>query len=748
MTPNKLKDIESKDEAEKKLILREYRKLLRYLKESINNNPSKRKNLRQAFIMAADAHKDMRRKSGEPYILHPLEVAQIVVREIGLGVTSAIGALLHDTVEDTEMTLEDIEAEFGKKVSNIVDGLTKISSIRDLSDTTTQAENFKKILVTLADDPRVILIKIADRLHNMRTLDSMKREKQLKIASETQYVYAPLAHRLGLYNIKTELEDLSMKYLKAEEWKMIEDKLRDTQKQRKKYIAEFIKPIKKLLKTHDIEAQVYGRAKAVSSIYHKMQKKQVNFEEVFDLFAIRIIFDSADEKTEAWKIYSYITDIYKPRADRLRDWLTHPKSNGYEALHTTVLGPEGRWVEVQIRSSRMNRIAEQGLAAHWRYKDGVKQSKDNSIDAWLTRIREQLEDPNRNSLDFLQDFKLNLFSKEIYVYSPKGELKVLPMGATVLDFAFEIHTELGRKCIGAKINFKLAPLNQVLKSGDQIEIITSHKQKPSDSWLGFVKTSKAKSSIKNFFKEDKKYKAIEGEKILRKKLDHLQVPDTDKNIKKLYEHFKYPSTLDFYFAVYEEKVNLDLITDRFEIKAGELRLKKLAKPKKNNIPNKPLNLDSELIIFGEESSQIKYTIAKCCQPVPGDDVFGFISLNEGVKIHRTNCPNAPSLLARYGHRIVKTRWHSNRDVAFLSGLRIKGTDDVGLIQKITNIISLDMQLNMQSISVDSVEGIFEGKLIVYITNKKQIDQLAEKLLRIPSIIEAKRIDDQDELEGL
>ncbi len=415
MATARLKDINSKDEEEKKLILREYRKLLRYLKSSINNNPSKRKNLRQAFIMAADAHKDMRRKSGEPYILHPLEVAQIVVKEIGLGVTSAIGALLHDTVEDTEVTLEDIEDEFGKKVSNIVDGLTKISTIRDLNDTTSQAENFKKILVTLADDPRVILIKIADRLHNMRTLDSMKREKQLKIASETQYVYAPLAHRLGLYNIKTELEDLSMKYLKVEEYKDIEEKLRETEKERKKYISEFIKPIKNLLKERKVEAQVFGRAKAISSIYHKMQKKNVNFEEVFDIFAIRVIFDSPNEKSEAWKIYSYITDIYRPRADRLRDWLTQPKSNGYEALHTTVLGPNGRWVEVQIRSSRMNKIAEQGLAAHWRYKDGVKQSKDNSIDSWLSKIREQLEDPNRNSLDFLQDFKLNLFNKEIFV---------------------------------------------------------------------------------------------------------------------------------------------------------------------------------------------------------------------------------------------------------------------------------------------------------------------------------------------
>ncbi len=745
MATNRLKDIQSRDEKEKKLILREYRKLLRYLKESINNNPSKRRMLRQAFIMAADAHKDMRRKSGEPYILHPLEVAQIVVKEIGLGVTSAIGALLHDTVEDTEVTLEEIEAEFSKKVSNIVDGLTKISNIGDMSDTTSQAENFKKILITLADDPRVILIKIADRLHNMRTLDSMKREKQLKIASETQYVYAPLAHRLGLYNIKTELEDLSMKYLQSEEYNEIKSKLKQSEKQRKKYISEFIKPIKKLLKENNIDSQVFGRVKAISSIYNKMRKKHVSYEEVFDIFAIRIIFHSEDEKSEAWKIYSYITDIYQPRADRLRDWLTQPKSNGYEALHTTVLGPGGRWVEVQIRSSRMDKIAEQGLAAHWRYKDGVKQKGDNSLDSWLTKIREQLEDPNRNSLDFLQEFKLNLFNKEIYVYSPKGELKVLPMGATVLDFAFEIHTELGRKCIGAKINFKLAPLNQKLKSGDQIEIITSQKQKPSENWISIVQTSKAKSSIKNYFKEEKKIKALEGEKVLRKKLEHLKIPITDKNLKILTDMFRQTSLQDLYSMIAEEKIDLN-IEGKYELKAGEIKPKKQSPiPRKSSIPNKTLNLDSELIIFGERSSQIKSSIAKCCQPVPGDDVFGFITMNEGVKIHRTNCPNAPSLLARYGHRIVKTKWQNDSDVSFLSGLLIRGTDDVGLIQKITNIISLDMQLNMQSISVDSVEGIFEGKLIVYISNKEQIEELAKKLMRIPGIIEATRIDNDEEL---
>ncbi len=743
-TPSKLGDIQSKDEQEKKLILREYRKLLRYLKPSIGNNSAKRKLIRQAFIVSADAHKDMRRKSGEPYILHPLAVAQIVVKEIGLGVTSAAAALLHDTVEDTELTLEDITHEFGVKIADIVDGLTKISNIRDLEDTTSQAENFKKILITLAEDPRVILIKLADRLHNMRTLESMKREKQLKISSETHYVYAPLAHRLGLYNIKTELEDLSMKYMQTEEYEDIKKKLIDTKKERRRYISEFIRPIKKLIEQNDIEAKVVGRSKAISSIYHKMRKKQVSFEEVFDIFAIRIIFRTeGDEKSLAWKIYSLITDIYKPRSERLRDWLSQPKSNGYEALHTTVIGPKGKFVEVQIRSERMDKIAEQGLAAHWRYKDGEKR-KDNSIDHWLSQIREMLDDPKKNSLDFLQDFKLNLFSKEIYVYSPKGDLKVLPAGSTVLDFAFEIHTELGLKCIGGKINFKLVPINQILKTGDQVEIINSQKQKPSENWLGFVKTSKAKSSIKSYFKESKRAQALEGEKLMKKALEHKGIPDTPSNIKRITEYLRYKSSTDLYYDFVQNPSLLNL-EGKYEVMAGEIQFKKVKTKKKlSGIPNKTLDLDSELVIFGEKSDKIKYTLARCCQPIPGDDVFGFISLNEGVKIHRTSCPNAPSLLARYGHRIVKTRWNQGREVAFLAGLVIRGTDDMGIIQNISKLISVDMQLNMQSITVDSVEGIFEGRIVLYITDKDQLDRLSARLEKIPGVLEVSRFDTGDE----
>ncbi len=742
--PSKLADIQSKDEQEKKLILREYRKLLRYLKPSIGNNASKRKEVRHAFIVSADAHKDMRRKTGEPYILHPLAVAQIVVKEIGLGVTSAVAALLHDTVEDTELSHEDIARDFGTKIADIVDGLTKISNIRDLEDTTSQAENFKKILVTLAEDPRVILIKIADRLHNMRTLDSMKREKQLKIASETHYVYAPLAHRLGLYNIKTELEDLSMKYMQTEEYEDIKKKLKDTKKERRRYINEFIRPIKKMLEENNIPATVVGRSKAISSVYNKMRKKQVSFEEVFDIFAIRIIFDTEDdEKSMAWNIYSLITDIYKPRPERLRDWLSQPKSNGYEALHTTVLGPKGRWVEVQIRSHRMDKIAEQGLAAHWRYKNGERK-KDNSIDNWLAQIREMLDDPQNNSLDFLQDFKLNLFSKEIYVYSPKGELKVLPIGSTVLDFAFEIHTELGLKCIGGKINFKLVPINQILKTGDQIEIINSHKQKPSENWLGFVKTSKAKSSIKSYFKENKRNQAKQGERIFLKELEQFEIPPTPSNISKIAEYLKFKSTQDLYYGMMQDSGVLD-IKGKFDLLGGEIQFRKpKIKKFKSDIPNKTLDLNSELVIFGEKSEKIKYSLARCCQPIPGDEVFGFISLNEGVKIHRTSCPNAPSLLARYGHRIVKTRWNQGREVSFLAGLMIRGTDDMGIIQNISKLISVDMQLNMQSITVDSVEGIFEGRIVLYITDKTQLENLSERLEEIPGVIEVSRFDTEEE----
>src|SRR5919206_817915 len=527
-------------EQEKKLILREYRALLRALKTRIK--PGDRKLIRHAFEMAAEAHKSMRRKSGEPYILHPLAVAQICVEQVGLGVRSTICALLHDTVEDTDITLEDIQREFGNEIARIVDGLTKISTVVDINESQ-QAENFKKILLTLTDDPRVILIKLADRLHNMRTLDYMKRKKQLKIASETVWVYAPLAHRMGLYNVKTELEDLSMKYLEPQEYKDIARKLSETKRERTRYINEFIKPLKEKLQKADFDFEIYGRPKSIHSIWNKIKKKGVDFEEVYDLFAIRVILNSPPdkEKEECWKVYSMITDEYTPSPERLRDWLSNPKSNGYEALHTTVMGPQGKWVEVQIRTKRMNEIAEKGLAAHWKYKEET--SDESRFDKWFSQIREVLANQETDSVDFLQDFKLSFLAEEIYIYTPKGDVKMLPIGATALDFAFAVHSEIGVKCIGAKVNHKLVPISHKLRSGDQVEIITSNKQKPSEDWLNFVVTAKARTRIKDALKEEKRTVADEGKYMLQRKLEGLGVPFIQPNIDELVGYYKLTSNL-------------------------------------------------------------------------------------------------------------------------------------------------------------------------------------------------------------
>ncbi len=526
------------EEEEKRLILREYRALLRALKHRIKRGDKAL--IRRAFEMSADAHRDMRRKSGEPYILHPLAVARIVVEEIGLGVTSSICALLHDVVEDTEIGLDDIKREFGIDFAKIIDGLTKISNVVDLkADTTIQAENFRKILLTLADDPRVILIKLADRLHNMRTLSSMSREKQLKISSETTYIYSPLAHRLGLYEIKSELEDLALKYTQPEVYEEITNGLKDTKRERTRYINEFIRPIKEELQSQDFDFEIYGRPKAIHSIWNKMRTKHVSFEEVYDLFAIRIIIKSPQEreKEDCWKVYSIVTNFYKPSPERLRDWISMPKGNGYEALHTTVMGNSGRWVEVQIRSSRMNEIAEKGLAAHWKYKEGGN-TQESKLDSWLQHLRDVLSNADTDTLDFLQDFKLDLFTEEIYIYTPSGEMRVLPKGATALDFAFDIHSELGARCIGAKVNYKLVPLSHVLKSGDQVEVITSSKQKPSEDWLGFVITGKAKSRIKYYLKEEKRKIGEDGKAMLLRKLEHMKVPLSQHNLGELCQFYK------------------------------------------------------------------------------------------------------------------------------------------------------------------------------------------------------------------
>ena len=736
------------DEEDKKVILREYRALLRALKQRIKKGDKAL--IRRAFEISVDAHRDMRRKSGEPYILHPLAVARIVVEEIGLGVTSSICALLHDVVEDTEITLEDIEREFGSNYAKIIDGLTKISNVVDLkAETTVQAENFRKILLTLADDPRVILIKLADRLHNMRTLESMSREKQLKIASETTYIYSPLAHRLGLYEIKSELEDLSMKYTQPDVYVEIAKGLKETKRDRTRYINEFIKPIKEELQKNELDFDIYGRPKSIHSIWQKMKTKHVTFDEVYDLFAIRVILNSPieREKEDCWKVYSIITDFYRPSPERLRDWISVPKGNGYEALHTTVMGPGGRWVEVQIRSARMNEIAEKGLAAHWKYKEGATTVQESKLDSWLEHLRDILSNPDTDTLDFLQDFKLDLFTEEIYIYTPKGDMRVLPKGATALDFAFDIHSELGARCIGAKVNYRLMPLSHVLKSGDQVELITSSKQRPSEDWLSFVITAKAKSRIKYYLKEEKRKIAEDGKDILRRKLEHLGVPMSQHNINELANFYKKASPLDVYYGVAVGNIDLKELKE-FTIHGDKLTqpLKEVKLDTKNLLPeeealkHKQPAKGAELIIFGESSDRILYKLAQCCQPIPGDDVFGFITSGEGLKIHRTDCPNAAQLLAHYGHRVVKTKWAKNKEISFLSGVRITGLDDVGVIQKITNIISGELKMNMRSLSIDSKDGIFEGAIMVYVHDRDELDALSQKLLALDGIKKVDRLE--------
>jgi GTP pyrophosphokinase len=729
------------EEQEKKEIVRHYRALLRALREKLKKGDKEL--LRTAFEMAADAHKTMRRKSGEPYVLHPLAVAMICVEEIGLGVRSTICALLHDTVEDTNIALDDIKSEFGNEIAKIVDGLTKISTVMD-TNSSQQAENFKKILLTLTDDPRVILIKLADRLHNMRTLDAMKQEKQLKIASETIWVYAPLAHRMGLYNVKTELEDLSMKYMEPAIYKEIAKKLAETKRERTKYINEFIRPLKEKLTAAEFDFEIQGRPKSIHSIWNKIKKKEVSFEEVYDLFAIRVILnaDLDKEKEDCWKVYSMITDEYSPSPERLRDWLSNPKSNGYEALHTTVMGPQGKWVEVQIRTKRMNEIAEKGLAAHFKYKEGSQ--NEDRFDKWFVQIREALGNQQDEGIDFLQDFKTSFLAEEIYVYTPKGEVKMLPINSSALDFAFYIHTAIGSKCIGAKVNHKLVPISHKLRSGDQIEIITSNKQKPSEDWLSSVVTAKAKNSIKDALREEKKVIAEEGKYTLQRKLEGIGALYNTYNIDQVMFYYKLSSHLDLLFKIATKTIDLK------ELKLFQVIGDKIEAPKPVNLSpeinseNPALKAaskkDSELIIFGESSDKIKYALGKCCNPIPGDDVFGFVSTGKGLIIHRNNCPNATQLLANYGHRVVKTKWAKNKEISFLTGLSIIGLDDVGVVNKITNIISGELKINIAALTIESTEGLFKGTIKVYVHDKDELEELVTRIKSLNGIQQVIRFD--------
>ncbi|MCL4119784.1 UNVERIFIED_CONTAM: hypothetical protein GTU68_059981 [Idotea baltica] len=699
--------------------------------------------VRKAFKIAADAHEGTRRKSGEPYILHPLAVAQIVSEEFNLDATSIACALMHDVVEDSDFTLEQMERNFNKDVARIIDGLTKIKGVTsNTSMVKTQAENLKKILLTLSDDVRVILIKIADRLHNMRTMKSMPERKQVRISSETLYLYAPLAHRLGLYKIKTELEDLSLKYTNRELYSEIAQKLAATKRDRDKYIRDFINPLQEKLEEGGLtDFRVYGRPKSIHSIWNKIRKKKVDFEEIYDLFAIRIVIDAPEkkEKAECWKAYSIITDIYKPQPDRLRDWISNPKSNGYESLHTTVLGPKGRWVEVQIRSKQMDEVAEKGVAAHWRYK-GQKGASSDVLDNWLEQVRDYLQDPAANPLEFLNDFRQNLYKSDIYVFTPTGDLRTMRGGSTILDFAFSIHTELGAKCIGGKINNKLYPISHKLKNGDQIHILTSTKQKPTEDWLSFTVTTKARSRIKSHLNEAMRIEADNGKMILERKLKQLKAEINKDLIEQLATHFKQGNSLHFLNNISVGKFDLNELK-KVTIVNNKIEnlVERKARPIEEEKYNDEINQGADLMLFGGLNN-VEYSLASCCTPRQGDKVFGFITINKGIKVHRDDCPNAHDLKTKYPYRVASTIWGRQDTVAFLTGLRITGIDDVGLINRLTNVVSNQLSIDMRSISFDTVDGVFEGLIKVYVGNNNELKKLITSIKNIEGVHNVRRIE--------
>ncbi len=726
--------------AERKEILNRYKLLMKACKRRLEKGD--KEIIRKAFEVAVEAHKEIRRKSGEPYIYHPIAVAQICAEEIGLGSIGIVCALLHDTVEDTDLTLDDVKGLFGEKVAQIIDGLTKISGVID-NTSSIQAENFRKVLLTMSEDIRVILIKLADRLHNMRTLEHMKRDKQMKIASETLYLYAPLAHRLGLNAIKTELEDLGLKYTNPDAYNDIANKLRESEPERKRFIQKFIEPLKDILVEQGFKFKIFGRPKSIYSIYNKIKTKDVTFDEIYDLFAIRIVIDSPleQEKSDCWKIYSIITDFYHPSPDRLRDWISTPKSNGYESLHTTVMGPQGKWVEVQIRTVRMDDLAENGYAAHWKYKDSAS-DKESKLENWLMRIREMLENPDPNALEFLDDFKLNLFSDEMFVFTPKGDMKTLPVMATALDFAFEIHTKVGEHCIGAKVNHKLVPLSHELRSGDQVEILTSSKQTPKDDWLNYVITAKAKSKIKNSLKDQRKKIAEEGKEIMERKFHRQKLEFTLPVINEFCTYLKLPSSQELFYRA--ALGNVDVKEIKEFIKFRETPAKKQKKSEAPNLEQLVTNArgKSDMLVIGDDLQRLDYKLSPCCNPIPGDDVFGFVTVSEGIKIHRVNCPNAIKLLSNYAYRVVKAKWTNNELISFLAGLKITGTDELGIVNNITQVISNENNINMRSINFDTDDGIFEGTIMIYVHDTKHLNHLIENLKRVKGVNKVDRIDEE------
>ena len=730
-------------EVENKAIAREYKELLRISYQTLSLDD--KKIIRKAFDVAVDAHKEQRRKSGEAYIFHPIAVAKIVASEIGLGATSIAAALMHDVVEDTNITVEDIAKMFNPKVAQLVEGLTKISQVKKDMNVSMQAENFRKMLLTLNDDVRVILIKLADRLHNMQTMDSMPEYKQIKIASETLYIYAPLAHRLGLYNIKTKLEDLGLKFTEPVVYNDIVSKIKETKEEQDLYIKTISDVLKKSLDEENVDYIIKGRPKSIYSIRRKMSAQNVSFDEVYDKFALRIVYKSSqhDEKFVAWKVYSIVTDHYRPSPSRLRDWISSPKSTGYEALHITVMGPKGRWVEVQVRSERMDEIAEKGYAAHYKYKQGA--TEESGLDIWLNLLKEALENSETNAVDFVEDFKMNLYAKEIFVFTPKGEIKSLPKGATSLDFAFSIHSEIGIKTLGTRVNGKLVQLNYELKSGDQIEIITSQNQKPTAHWLEFVTTSRAKNKIRNVLNDNNKKIAEEGRELLTRKLKHLKITISETVINEMVNFFKLKTSLDLFYRVGIGSIENQQIKDYVAQKSNVLmtflknKIKRAPNTADKDIHKQVLTNNYDMLVFGAEQDKLDYKLSTCCNPIPGDEVFGFVTINEGIKVHKKDCPNALAMQSNYAYRILQTRWIDSSQQEFRAILNITGMDSMGLTNELTKVISGNMHVNIQSISLSGEAGIFKGQVAVIVQNNSILKKLIENIKKIQGIEKVARV---------
>lgn len=728
-------------EIENKLIAKEYKELLSISYQTLTDDDKIL--IRSAFEIAVDAHKDQRRKSGEAYIFHPIAVAKIVASEIGLDAVSIAAALLHDVVEDTKYTLDDIDRMFGETVARIVDGLTKIAHLKKEMNISQQAENFRKMLLTLHDDVRVIIIKIADRYHNMLTMDSMPEHKQVKISSETLYIYAPLAHRIGLYNIKSELEDLSLKYTEPEVYNDIKNKIEDSKEEQQQYIDSFSAIIDNSLKKEGLSYTIKGRMKSIFSMRKKMITQNVGFDEIYDKFALRIIYksDAQNEKFLAWKIYSIVTDHFTPNPVRLRDWISSPKSTGYEALHITVMGPKGKWVEVQIRSERMHEIAEKGYAAHFKYKHGNQ--KEQGIEVWLNRLQEALENANTNAVDFVEEFKLNLYSKEIFVFTPKGELKSLPKGATPLDFAFSIHTEVGMRTRGAKVNGKLVPLNTTLNSGDQLEIITSEQAKPNQNWLDYATTARARAKIKSVLREEKKEIAEEGKEILRRKLKSQKISVNEDSINKLVQYFKLKTSLDLFYRVGIGSIDNQMIKEFASsynnafISFFKNRMRK--NPVPEDLGKDEITSKYDMLVFGKEEEKLEYTLSQCCNPIPGDTVFGFVSVSEGIKLHKKNCPNAISLQSNYAYRIISAKWVDSSQEESKAEILLTGIDNLGLISEITKVISGNLHVNMKNLNFNTDGGTFTGRITLVVKNKALLKKVIENLKQVNGIDKVTRV---------